>query len=458
MALSSEENRSELLVGDLRKTLFLLALPILAEQFLSFCVGFVDTFLSGRLPGSISRDATSAVGVAAYIGWLASLLFGLVGAGTTALVSRAWGGGDRAEANRIANRSIALSALLGVVVFALIYLSAPAFAGFLGMDGERFRIAVRYLQFDAFGHIFLSVSLVGAAALRGTGDMRSPMLILGLVSLVNLVVSPLLVFGVGPFDGMGIDGIVAGTVIARSSGGLLMIAALSRGLSGLKLSRAELILRGDIVRRILRIGAPAALDGVLVWASHFLFLRIINQISDVAFAAHIIGIQIEAITYLPAVAWGFASATMVGQSLGARDRARALRAGHEAMLQCGLLAILISCLFFAGADVIYTLMHNDPLVRETGIPAFRLLALFQVPLAVSIVYVYALRGAGDTRWPLFINSFGVMCVRLPIAYVCGILLEGGLIGAWIGMYADEVVRALLVAVRYSRGRWLETKV
>ena len=458
MASSSNENRPELLVGDLRKTLFVLALPILAEQFLCFCVGFVDTFLSGSLPQAISRDATSAVGVAAYVGWLASLLFGLVGAGTTALVARAWGGGDRAEANRIANRSIALAGLLGIGVFALMYLSAPAFARFLEMEGEQFRIAVRYLRIDAFGHIFGSVSLVGAAALRGTGNMRAPMLILGLVSLVNLVVSPLLVFGIGPFDGIGIDGIVAGTIIARSSGGLLMIAALARGLSGLKLSRREMILHGDVVRRILRIGIPAGLDGVLLWAGHYVFLKIINRIGGAAFAAHIIAIQIEAITYLPAVAWGFASATMVGQSLGARDRARALRTGHEAMLQCGLLAILISVLFFLGAETIYTLMHNDPQVRETGIPAFRLMSLFQVPLAVAIVYVYALRGAGDTRWPLFINAFCVVCVRLPIAYVCGVLLEGGLIGAWIGMFADEVIRAILVTIRYTRGRWLETKV
>lgn len=459
MASSHNHNRSSLLTGELRKTVFLLALPVLCEQFLSFCVGFFDTFLSGR----ISTDATTAIGLAAYVGWLASLIFGLVGAGTTALVSRAWGASDFPQANRVMNRSIALAVLLGGLVYGFIYTAAPGLAALLGMQDEPRRIAIRYLRIDGLGHLFTSVSLIGAAALRGSGNMRSPMFILGLVSVLNVIISSALVYGIGPIPKMGIDGIVAGTVTARFCGGALMLAALTRGLSGLKLLKSELTFRGDTVRRILRIGMPAVLDGGVMWTGHLMFLVIIanlsgGQFGSAAFAAHIVGIQVEAITYLPAVAWGFAAATMVGQSLGASDPERAKRAGQEAVWQCSWLAGLISVLFFTCATSIYGFMHKDASVREIGIPAFQMMAFFQVPLVMSIIYVWALRGAGDTRSPMLINAFGVLCIRLPVAYVCGIVYERGLFGAWIGMCADVTVRAILVWLRYRRGRWLETKV
>lgn len=454
---TADVNSRRVLHGDLRRTILWLALPTLAEQVLSFLVGFVDVFLSGM----INREATSAVGTAAYIGWLASLLFGMVGAGTTALVSRFWGQGDHESANRVANRSIALAAIVGGAVCALFFTGAPLLADFLGMEGEQARITIRYLRVDAFGHLFYGFGIIGAAALRGAGDTRSPMFILGLVSVLNFVLSPLLVYGPGPFPEMGVDGIVTGTIIARITGGLFMLAALARGLSGLRLRRRELLIRGDVAGRILRIGIPAAVDGAFLWSAQVFFLRIINDINEYqpgAYAAHMIGIEIEAISYLPAVAWGYAAATVLGQSLGAEDQRRAKRAGHEAALQCGLLAAAITLLFYFGAPLIYQTMHRDPAVRAAGVPAFRMNALFQIPLIVHIVYLIALRGAGDTRRVMLINTLGVFGVRVPVAYLCGIVWQMGLLGAWVGMVSDVFVRAVLLWWRYVREGWMRVRV
>ncbi len=465
----ADDSRSKLLTGDLRQTVFLLALPVLCEQFLSFCVGFYDTFLSGR----IGSQATSAIGLAAYVSWLASMLFALVGTGTTALVSRHWGAGEFDDARRITNRSIALAAVLGTAVYGLIFFAAPLFAHLLDMGEETRRIVVRYLRVDGFGHIFTCFSLIGAAALRGAGDMRSPMFILGLVSILNVILSSAFVYGIGPLPAwgingtvipkLGIDGIVLGTVLARSAGGTLMLIALSRGISGLKLSRRELKLKGNSVSRILKIGRPAAAEGMMIWAGQFVFLIIISHLGQgkfqtATFAAHVIGIQVEAITYLPAVAWGCAAATMIGQSLGAQNRDRAVQAGHAAVIQCTLLTVAIGTVFFFGAPTIYHFMHRDELVHQIGIPAFRMLAFFQPPLAISIVYVFALRGAGDTRYPMLINTIGVYAIRVPLGYFCGITLELGLVGAWLGMCGDIAVRAVLVWLRFVRQRWLEIRV
>ncbi len=452
-------SRSEILTGQLRGTIFWLALPVLCEQFLNYCVDLTDTKLSGL----ISKEATSAIGVAAYVSWLASLIFGLVGTGTTALVARTWGAGDFPLANRVMNRSLSLATLIGFAYCGMIYLAAPLVASLLNLNENASAIAIHYIRVDGVGNILTSISLVGAAALRGAGDMRSPMIVFGLVNVLNISTSCLLVFGWGLVPAMGVKGIVYGTLIARISGGMLMLLILHHGLNGLKISLPQWRLRGQTVRRILQIGGPAALEGMITWGGHFLFLMVIARLAtgeegSAIMAAHMIGVMVEAISYLPAVAWGIASATMIGQSLGAEDKQRAHDVGHEAVKQCGVLAITIGLVFFFGAGWIYQGMHKDPLVHQAGVPALRLMACFQIPLVCSIIYTYSLRGAGDTKYPMIISAVGVICVRVPVAYLFGIVLGGGLFGAWIGMGVDVAIRSILASVRYQRGHWLNTRV
>lgn len=449
------------LLGDspAQQRVLALALPVLIQQLLLYGVGLCDTFLAGR----IDSTATSAVGLAVYVGWLASLMFAMAVTGAAALMARHWGAGERSQANEIFNQSLALAACLGIAVFAVLYTAAPSIAGLQEMTGETGTRVVRYLRIDAFGHLFTSVTVAGAAALRSTGDMRSPMLIMGFVNVLNATISTALVYGIGPFPQLGVDGIVAGTVIARSCGAAITLAVFIRGLSGLRLDARFLLPRPGVVRRILRIGLPAGADGAFTLTAYFVFMMIIARLATGArgqatYAAHVIGIQIEALTYLPAVAWGTAAATLIGHALGRRDFDMARRVGHIAAFQCSLLACGASLTYYFGAGPIYRIMHTDELVRQIGVPALRFLAFFQISLVLQIVYVHALSGAGDTRSPMLFTLFSMFLVRLPLAYVCGILLHGGLIGAWIGMGSDVTLRAVLALTRYARGAWLDIKV
>lgn len=448
---------------DCGRRVLRLAAPVLLEQFLSFCVGFFDTYLSGQL----GVESTSAVGFAAYVGWLASMLFGLVAAGTTALVARQWGAGERQQANRTLNRSLALAFVVGLGISAVLYVTAPLFVDLLGLERHSRSVAVHYLRFECVAHTGTALTLAAAAALRGAGDMRTPMWVLGLVSVLNVLFSVTFVYGVRSavvaVPPMGVDGIVLGTVLARYCGLAVMLAVLARGVDGLQLHWSELRLRGDVARRILRIGAPAAIDGAMTWLGHLLFLRVISGLdagtgASAAFAAHVVGIRVESLTYLPATAWGLAASTLVGQALGAGKPEQARRAGVVAVLQCAMLGAVIGGLFIVFADPIIAFMHDDARVRAVGVPAFRWLGVFQVALVLSIVYKFALRGAGDTRFPLWSNLFGIYCIRLPVAWWCAWGFPGGLLGAWVGMFADVTVRAVLVAWWFHRGHWTRLRI
>ncbi len=313
-----------IVTGGIQWTLFALALPALLEQLLTFFVGFYDTYLSGQ----ISAAATNAVGLATYVDWLGGMLFRLVGVGAAALVARHWGAGDIHEANRTTNRALAIVSVMGLLVSVMLYVAAPLFTDLLGMTGEARGIAIHYLHVDSLCYFFTGFTLVGGAILRASGDTRTPMLIYVIVSVFNVFAAYSFVYGLGPLPGMGVSGIVVGTVCARVFGGLLMVGGYARGFHGLRLSLRQWTLRGETVSRILRIGIPAAADGALAWIGIFLFLMLVSRgtsgvSDDVSLAAHVVGVRIEALTYLPADAWGFAAAAMVGQALGAGDPNRA---------------------------------------------------------------------------------------------------------------------------------------
>jgi putative MATE family efflux protein len=448
-----------LLPDHLRHDLFRLALPVLAEQLLVFCVGFYDVYLAGLL----GKEETSAIGLASYVSWLSHLMFNLVGSGTVAIVARAWGAGQFDEARRIAARSLTITIVFAAGVFLFLQGLAGLFPLLLTMEGRQQQIAVEYLRFDACGQFFAGWTMIGAAALRGAGDMRTPLFVLTITNVVNVVVSTGCVLGWGPLPAMGVTGIVTGTVTAHVCGTVVMAGMLFSGASRIQLRLGEFQFHRETIRRILRIGGLAVVGGIATFAGHFSFLMVISRLSSTGFdgaifAAHVVGVRVESLSYLPVEAFGIAAATLVGQSLGAGLVDRARRVAHEALRQCVGYAALMMLLFFWFAPEIYARMQSSPDVALIGVPAFRLMSLYQIPNAVLIIYLYALRGAGDTRFPMLCSLVGNLCVRVSVGYVCGVVLNGGLFGAWIGMGADNILRACLAAWRYRAGRWVKIRV
>ena len=213
---------------------------------------------------------------------------------------------------------------------AVLWPLAPWLARGLNLEGEAFAVAVRYLRVDGLGQVVTAMSLAGFAALRGAGDMTTPMWLGAATNLVNAAASWAFVYGVEPLGlaPQGADGIVFGTVTARVFGGAALIAVLAGGVTRLRLVASQLMPDAETTRRVLAIGVPAAFDGAVRWAGHYAFMALISRLGsdgegEVVFAAHVVAVRLEAITYLPAMAWGAAAATLVGQGLGGNRVGRA---------------------------------------------------------------------------------------------------------------------------------------
>ncbi len=444
--------------GSLSRQIWVLALPMLGEQVGNFMVSMVDTYLAGR----ISKEATAAVGTASYMGWFVGLGFTLVGTGVMALVSRSFGAGDRRTANRVLNQGVLMMLVIGSLVSGVTWTVAPPFARFLTQTDEARACFVTFLRIDALGYLAFAVLAVVSTALRASGDTRTPMAIMVIVNIVNAAVSATLVFGwLGPV--LGVRGIAFGSVSARWVGGMLALLLVVRGIRSLRLRWRRLRPDWGIIARMLRIGVPGAADTGVMALAQFFFIKIVSATATgaagtVNYAAHMIAMRLEAISYLPAFAWATASATLVGQYLGARRPDKAGRAAHVAALQGALLTSLIGLSFFLFSEPIYGVLTEDAEVQRVGAAAFRWLGFVQPIMCMAIIYIGSLRGAGDTRYTMVVAAIAGLALRVPGAYLGGIVLGGGLIGAWCGMWADNVAKCLLGLGRYLQGGWKRIKV
>ncbi|MCG3128633.1 MAG: putative FMN/FAD exporter YeeO [Phycisphaerae bacterium] len=444
--------------GPISRQIRVLGLPILGEQVGAFLIGLTDVYLAGR----VGQDATAAVGIAGYVGWFFTLTFSLVGVGATAIVSRAFGARRLGEADRALNQAFVTALVIGVILSGVAFVAAPFFARRLLQTPTAQAMCAGFLRIDSFGYALASLNLIGAAILRGAGDTRTPMRIMILVNVINAALSATLVFGwIGP--AWGVNGIAIGTLTARCSGGVLMAAVMWRGTRGMRLRPALLAPDVSMQGRILRIGLPTAAESGVMWIAQVTFVWIVGhtavgEAATTSLAAHMIAMRAEAVSYLPAFAWMTAAATLVGQYLGAGQPPHAARAAHTAAVQGAVMSAIVGVCFYTLAEQIYALMSDVPAVAATGAPAFRLLAFAQPFLAMGIIYAGSLRGAGDTRWPLAITALSSLCLRVPLAYLGGVVLKGGLIGAWCGMWADNFVRFALMLWRFSHGGWKHTRV
>jgi putative MATE family efflux protein len=287
--------------------------------------------------------------------------------------------------------------------------------------------------------------------------------------LLNLPLAWLLCFGVPPlWNGLGFVGIAWGTGLAHTLGCVILLMLLIRGRSGLRLQQQHLWPSGSLIRRLLRVSVPAAVDSLSMALCQFWFLSVVNRLGATAAAAHGIALQWEALAYLAGGAFGTAAMTLVGQNLGAFQPQQASRAAWVAWGQGAALMCLMGLVFVLAAEPMFQLFCHEAdtqAVIETGVPVLQLISLAMPALAAQIIFTAALRGAGDVRVPVLITWFGFLGIRLPLAHLLawpeihlptGMRLPAcdlGLRGAWIAMVIDLWIRGLLLTWRFAAGLW-----
>lgn len=431
---------------ELRREINRLAWPIVGSTVLIRGVGIADVIILGHT----GKDALAAIGLGQQITFIGMALAYALSIGINVMVSFYTGGKNIEKRTRIANSSIWLTIVIGfLTIFLGESLSRPL-ARFMGAEGEVLNLVWQYLHLIWVFYTFRVFVYTLTAIFQGTGDTRTPLYVVSVTNVVHIVLAVLLVYGKLGFPMLGIEGAAWATVISDFLGALILfLIARQRGLIKFNLgwaSRAQL-------KRLFELALPVLGERTLVSSATLLYNAIILHYSVAAYAATQIVVNIEAFSFLPGIAYMQTAQILVGQNLGAKDQARAVRSGY----QSGYIALSIMSIFgltfLLFPSVWVSIFTTDPEVVPMGIYVCKLTAALQPPLAITMVFGGALRGAGETRWVMFMTFVGSWIVRVFLASIFAFVLNWSVYPVWWVMFIDWTTRASLALWKYRRGGW-----
>jgi putative MATE family efflux protein len=442
---------------DITRTVLVLSAPVVLEMLLQTIVGFADTAMVGRLPHG--GAALAGVSLANNVYMFVLTVFAAIGTGSTAIVARSIGAGGYQEANKAVAQSLICGGLLAIAVMLAGVLFPDLALRLMGAEDEARELGAEYLRIVSWASVPLFLMQLLTGCLRVAGDTRTPMYINGGVNVLNVIFNYLLIYGNFGFPEMGVAGAALATSISRIAGAMVMfLLFLSRRLR-LSLGRMrDMSVDVPLIRRILNVGVPAAIEIGLMRGAQLVFARLVATLGTTAVAANTIALNCESISFMPGFGISMAGAAMVAQSVGAGRLKLAERFGRESLRIAVLCMSALGVVFFAIPGVLSRLFIQDPEVVDLSAVCLRIVAISQPALASTMTMSNILRTVGDTRRMLFITVAGFWLIRLPISYVLVLLTGLGLAGAWIGMIADLFFRGLTTLHRFRSGTWKSIRV
>ncbi len=451
-------SKDEIIEGDIVPVLFKLAWPMMVASLLQTAYNLVDTFWLGRLPSPENTLSVGAVSLAwPFVFLLLSIEIGL-GISAIAMISQHTGAKKYKEAYHDTGQMFFLFLVLSVVLGAVGFFAAEPFLNFLTSEGEIVPYATTYLQIIFIGFPVLLLLGAFSFSLRAWGDTITPTLVMSVSVLINILLDPILIFGLGPFPHMGIRGAAIATVSARTVGLALALYMIYTGRVGIKLKLSYL--RPDInkIKKFFKIGIPATLArmeeavGFVVLAGLLAMMPHQEQV----LAAYGIGGRIINITFVVLGGFMMAISTMVGQALGADKKARAEETTNKAMsLMIVFMSIISLILVIFRYQLVAFFIPDEPMVIEIGAMYLAILAIGAPFFAIYEAVSGALNGSGHTGQQFSLSLTRLWGLRIPMILIFGFALALNFTGAWLAIGLSNVGAGIASYWLYKKGWWKE---
>ena len=440
--------------GPLGRAIFLLAVPMVIEMAMESIFAVVDVFFVGRLgPAAVATiGLTESLMIVIY-----TLAFGL-SIGATATVSRRIGEKEPDRAARAAVQVLILGALVSGTLGIIGAIFAPQLLALMGATPDVLEIGIGYARMMLAGSSTAFLLFVVNAVFRGAGDPAVAMRVLILGNSINIVMDPVLIFGLGPFPELGVTGAAIATTLGRGIGFLYALWLLAKGSGHLSIKRRHIALEPSTMMAIARLSGTGTMQVAIGSLSWLGLIRVVAGFGSTAMAGYTIAVRVMLFALMPAFGLGAAAATMVGQSLGAKlpDRAEAAvwKAAKYNVAFLGLTGVA----FLLFAPLIVGLFTKDPAVAASGIFGLRAMAIGFPLFALGMVLEQSFNGAGDTWTPTWINLWIYWVLQIPLAWVLATTFGYGERGVYISVTVAYSALAIVSAILFKRGRWKEKQV
>ena len=441
--------------GSIRQAIILLAIPMILELSLESVFALVDMFFVGRL-GDV---AVATVGLTeSVIAIVYSVAIGLSTA-AAAMVSRRTGEKNHDEAAHAGAQAIILSTLVTVLISTAGVIYAPEILRAMGAQQEVVTQGAIFTRILLGGSIVIVLIFLINGIFRGAGNAAMAMRSLWIASGINIILCPLLIYGIGPIPGLGLKGAAIATTIGRGIGVAYQCYYLARGKGNLTFRRRHFAYDWKMIAALVRVAWPATLQFLIGSGSWIVLARLVAESGGTAASA---GYQaaIRNVVFFILPAWGFsnAAATLVGQNLGAKNPERAsqsvlLTARYNAIFMS---AVMLLFVLFASPIIQFFIIDED--AQRFGRTALRIIGTGYIFYGIGMVMIQALNGAGDTRTPTLINLACFWFFQIPLAYL---LVKGagwGPTGAFVSIPIAETAIAITAWVIFKRGRWKKVAI
>ncbi|MEZ4867570.1 MAG: MATE family efflux transporter [Caldilineaceae bacterium] len=424
-----------------------LAWPVISENFLETLLGIVDTWLVS----SLGAVALAGVGTAIQFMFFIISALSAVSVGSAVLVAQSVGARDLVRAGNLAKQSLVWSLIISIPLSLIGLFNAHTLVSIFGMEQAVTDVGAAYLRVTMGTVVVLVMLIIGGGVLRGAGDSRTPMLVTAFANVVNVGLAYVLIFGKLGLPAMGAVGSAWATFIARFLALILLLFALWQG-------RKNVTIRGgaswwpdwQVARQVLQIGVPAAVEQMLMSSAFLVMTTVISHLGTLALAAQRVAMNAMSLSFLPAFGFSIAATALVGQSVGARrpeeGQAAASIATRWAMIWMSCLGVI----FLLFAPQIMRFFSDDPGVVTIGAAGLRVVALTQPFWALGFVNAGALRGTGNTQYPLRVNAVGIWAaVGLGAFFVA--YFSPSLSAVWAAFLITSPITSFLLWRRFRQG-------
>jgi putative MATE family efflux protein len=424
-----------------------LAWPAIIGNLLYSTVNLIDT----KIVGALGAPAVAALTTGHRIFFVLQAVLMAVTAGTTALVARAWGAGHHEEAARVTGASLVVCVGVALVATVPGVFFARELAGIFRLDPETLALATTYIRWISVFNVGFAIAFSVGAALRAAGDTMTPLWIGAITNVVNVFLAYGLVFGRFGFPELGVAGAAIAGGSAFAVGAVISVAMwVGRRL------RIPFHARGALsdgrIGKLIHIGYPAGLEQGAFQGGFIAFLWIVALYGTAPYAAYGIGVTILSFSFVVGFGFSIAASTLVGQHLGADDPDGASRSGWRAVRLSILAMACLGVAIVLGSQWIASQLIDDPEVIRLTVVFIYILGAVQPLMAIEFTLGGALRGAGDTRFPMLTVMTGLLGVRITIA---SLFTWWGLSVEWVyaALIFDYIVKSSMLAWRFRSGRW-----
>jgi putative MATE family efflux protein len=447
------QKERDLTTISITKGIFILAIPMIISNILQTAFNVVDMIWVGRL----GAPALAAVAMSGQIILIVMFVMIGIGVGTTAKVARAIGEKDRSKADNVAMQSLILG-FIGSVFFAIVgYYLSPWLLEVLGARPDVVQLGTGYLRITFIGVIVMFYGFLISAILQGAGDAATPMVILAIATLINIVLDPIMIFGLAFIPKLGVNGAAWATVISRAIGSVIALDILLRGRSRIHVRAEYFSIDWEMIRSILMIGFPASVQMTLRGLVGIVLIAVVAGFGTFAVAAYGVGLELFMIAMMPGFALGMAAGTLVGQNLGAKLPERAIRSAWTTVGYYEIFMFSMGVVFLIFAPYLIMLFNTESSVVAIGTSFLRITALGTVFIAPSLILGRSMSGAGDTISPLVITFITLWVVQIPLAiYLSRTAL--GLNGIWLAFLIAYIAQATMAISWFQVGKWKMKRV